>query len=56
MADSATAHGGHGGGDAGAHGADMDFHTDTYGSVMALLKWGTVGCAIIAAIVVWLIA
>ena len=36
--------------------ADMKAHAATYGSVMTLLKWGTVGCALIAALVIWLIA
>ena len=35
---------------------DMPAHVATYGSVMSMLKWGTVGCALIAALVVWLIA
>lgn len=35
---------------------NMKAHEATYGSVMGLLKWGTLGCAIVAAIVVWLIA
>ena len=39
-----------------ADGMDMKAHASTYGSVMNLLKWGTIGCAIVAAIVIWLIA
>lgn len=35
---------------------DMKAHEATYGSVIGLLKWGAVGCAVIAALVVWLIA
>ena len=37
---------------------DMDIraHAQTYGKVIGLLKWGAVGCAAIAALVVWLIA
>ena len=37
---------------------DMDIkaHVSTYGSVMALLKWGAVVCFLIGAGVVWLIA
>ncbi|TPG09979.1 aa3-type cytochrome c oxidase subunit IV [Sphingomonas oligophenolica] len=34
----------------------MKAHASTYDRVMAMLKWGTVGCAFIAAIVIWLIA
>lgn len=37
-------------------GMDMPAHVETYGNVMALLKWGTVACFIVAAFVVWLIA
>lgn len=36
--------------------ADMKAHVSTYDSVIGLLKWGTVGVAIIVAIVIWLIA
>lgn len=36
--------------------SDMQAHEATYHSVMRLLKVGTVVCAVIAAIVVWLIA
>ena len=36
--------------------ADMKAHEATYGSVTAMLKWGTVGCAAVAALVIWLIA
>jgi len=35
---------------------DMKAHEATYGSVIGMLKWGTVGCAIVAALVIWLIA
>ena len=35
---------------------DMPAHVATYGSVMTMLKWGTVGCALVAAFVIWLIA
>ena len=35
---------------------DMPAHVDTYGSVMGLLKWGAVGCFLIAMLVIWLIA
>jgi hypothetical protein len=31
---------------------DMRAHRDTYEGVIGLLKWGTVGCAIVAALVV----
>jgi Bacterial aa3 type cytochrome c oxidase subunit IV len=39
-----------------ASNGDMKQHEQTYGGVMAMLKWGTIGCAIIAFIVVLLIA
>ena len=35
---------------------DLKAHEQTYNGVIALLKWGAVGCAIVAALVVWLIA
>jgi hypothetical protein len=37
---------------------DMDIkaHEATYGSVISLLFYGAIGCAIIAALVIWLIA
>jgi hypothetical protein len=35
---------------------DMKPHEQTYHSVIALLKWGAVGCIVIAAIVIWLIS
>ena len=38
------------------NGMDMPAHVETYGSVMALLKWGAVGCFLIGMLVVWLIA
>ena len=31
-------------------------HLRTYDGVIALLKWGTVGAALVAALVIWLIA
>ena len=31
-------------------------HEATYGSVTSMLYWGAIGCAIIAALVIWLIA
>lgn len=34
---------------------DMEAHRATYGSVMAMLKWGAVACAVIAFIVVSLL-
>lgn len=37
-------------------GMDMPAHVDTYGRVIALLKWGTVASALVAAFVIWLIA
>ena len=35
---------------------DMPAHVATYTSVIGMLKWGTVGCALVAALVIWLIA
>jgi hypothetical protein len=35
---------------------DMKAHVATYSSVIAMLKWGAVACAIVVAIVIWLIA
>lgn len=35
---------------------DMQTHTQTYSSVISLLKWGAVACFIIGALVVWLIS
>ncbi len=31
-------------------------HIATYDRVIGMLKWGAVGCAIVAAFVIWLIA
>lgn len=38
------------------NGMDMPAHIETYSSVTTLLKWGAVGCFLIGALVVWLIA
>ncbi len=35
---------------------NMKAHASTYDRVIAMLKWATIGCAIIAALVIWLIA
>ncbi|WEK44730.1 MAG: aa3-type cytochrome c oxidase subunit IV [Candidatus Sphingomonas colombiensis] len=35
--------------------SEMKAHVATYQSVMGLLKWGSVGVALIAALVIWLI-
>ena len=35
---------------------DMQAHEATYANIMALLKWGALGCAIIALIVIFLIS
>ena len=35
---------------------DMKAHEGTYAQVIGMLKWGAVACAIIAALVIWLIA
>lgn len=34
---------------------DMQTHVQTYGSVISLLKWGSVGAFLIGALVIWLI-
>lgn len=35
---------------------NMKAHEATYGSVIGLLKWGTLACVVIALFVIWLIA
>jgi hypothetical protein len=35
---------------------DIKQHRGTYASVIKLLFWGTIACALIAAFVIWLIA
>jgi Bacterial aa3 type cytochrome c oxidase subunit IV len=35
---------------------DMKPHQQTYHSVIQMLKYGAVGCALVAALVIWLIA
>ena len=35
---------------------DMKAHSETYVSVMAMLKWGALGCFLIGMVVVFLIA
>ena len=35
---------------------DMKAHEDTYSSVIGMLTWGTVGCFLVGALVVFLIA
>jgi hypothetical protein len=39
-----------------ANDTDMKAHVSTYNSVMGLLKWGAVACAILAFFVIWLIS
>ena len=39
-----------------ADNGDMKAHEATYHSIMALLKWGAVGCALIALCVILLIS
>ena len=39
-----------------ASGNDIKAHAATYGSFTGLVKWTSVGVALIAALVVWLIA
>ncbi|WP_293870705.1 MULTISPECIES: aa3-type cytochrome c oxidase subunit IV [unclassified Sphingomonas] len=38
-----------------ADNSDMKAHVSTYQGVMNLLKWGTIGVAVVAAVVIWLI-
>ena len=42
--------------DTGENAADMQEHVATFNGFTALMKWGTIGVAIIAAFVVFLIA
>lgn len=35
---------------------DMKTHEATYASLIGLMKWGTIGCAAVAALVIYLIA
>jgi Bacterial aa3 type cytochrome c oxidase subunit IV len=35
---------------------DMPAHEETYARVMKLLKWGTIGCALVGAFVVFIIS
>lgn len=35
---------------------DMNAHVSDYGRMIAMLKWGALGVAIIVALVIWLIA
>ena len=35
---------------------DMKAHVATYSSVTGVMKWGAVGCALVVALVIWLIA
>jgi hypothetical protein len=35
---------------------DMQSHEATYGRVIGMLKYGTIACLAVAALVVWLIA
>lgn len=36
--------------------ADLKAHVSTYDRIIAMLKWGSVACFIIAFFVIWLIA
>ncbi|ONF95184.1 aa3-type cytochrome c oxidase subunit IV [Sphingomonas jeddahensis] len=40
----------------GTNPGDYKTHESTYGKVMGMMKWGTVVCVALAALVVWLIA
>ncbi|PTW46808.1 aa3 type cytochrome c oxidase subunit IV [Sphingomonas faeni] len=35
---------------------DMKAHVATYSSVTGMMKWGAVGCALVVALVIWLIS
>ena len=35
---------------------DLKAHERTYYSMMSLLKWGTLGVAVVVALVIWLIS
>ena len=35
---------------------DMKKHVSTYSGVIGVLKWGAIGCFVLAFVVVWLIA
>lgn len=36
-------------------GMDISQHSETYARITRLIKWGTIACAVVAAIVIWLI-
>ncbi|QKR98915.1 aa3-type cytochrome c oxidase subunit IV [Sphingomonas sp. CL5.1] len=38
-----------------ADNSDIKAHVSTYQGVMNLLKWGTIGVGLLAALVIWLI-
>ncbi|MES2986796.1 MAG: aa3-type cytochrome c oxidase subunit IV [Pseudomonadota bacterium] len=42
--------------DTGDNGMDYPAHQNTWGGFTAMMKWGTVACALIGALVVFLIA
>ncbi|OWK33553.1 aa3-type cytochrome c oxidase subunit IV [Sphingomonas dokdonensis] len=42
--------------DHGTTGGVTKAHAATYDRVMAMLKWGTLACILLAAFVIWLIA
>ena len=37
-------------------GGDLKPHLATYDRVIGMLKWGAIGCAIVALFIIWLIA
>lgn len=39
-----------------ASGNDMKAHKETYDGFVAVTKWGTIGCVLLTALVVYLIA
>lgn len=36
--------------------ANLEGHVATYNNVIGLLFWGAIGCAIVVALVIWLIS
>ena len=42
--------------DTGDHGMDYPAHQKTWSGFTTMMKWGTLGCALVGALVVFLIA
>jgi len=36
--------------------ANLKGHVATYDGVIGMLKWGAIGCAVVVALVIWLIS